>query len=271
MDNNFGSFDFRGTTAVVTGGAAGMGREVAIAFAESGAKVVIGDINEEGLSSLKTEIGDACEAVYTDVTNVTQVNSLIEHAVKEFGSVDVGVNCAGASVPAPILEISEEDWDKNLDLNLKGIFLAMKYEAMQMRAQGRGGVIINITSVTASVSALGLAHYASAKAGANHLTRIAANEFRDLGIRVVGIAPGLIRTPLAEMVWSNTELRDAYVENVPCNRVGEVKDIAQTALFLASKGADYINGEIIHVDGGHKANGAFADQSNIRAQYLEML
>ena len=140
-----------------------------------------------------------------------------------------------------------------------------------MRAQGRGGVIINITSVTASVSALGLAHYASAKAGANHLTRIAADEFRDLGIRVVGLAPGLIRTPLAEMVWSNPELRDAYIANVPCNRVGEVKDIAQTALFLASKGADYINGEIIHVDGGHKANGAFADQSNIRTRYTETL
>lgn len=254
--------------AVVTGGASGIGRAIAIAYAEAGAKVVVGDINEDGLSSLKEELGDRCEVKKTDVTKEIDITALMDVAVNKFGKIDIGTNCAGASTPTPILEIDEKTWEQNLNLNLKGIFLSLKHEAKQMKKQNTKGVIINITSVTASLCAIGLGHYASAKAGADHLTRIAAEEFRELGIRVVGIAPGLIRTPLAEIVCDTPDLLNAYNANVPSGRAGEVEDVANAAVFLASDAADFINGSIVFLDGGHKANGGFPDLGGI-AQYYK--
>jgi NAD(P)-dependent dehydrogenase (short-subunit alcohol dehydrogenase family) len=136
-----------------------------------------------------------------------------------------------------------------------------------MQAQGQGGVIINMTSVTASLCPIGLSHYSSAKAGANQLTRIAAEEFRDLNIRVIALAPGLIKTPLAQMMWDKPELLDAYNSNVPANRGGEASEAADAVLFLASEQASFINGSVIHLDGGHSANGAWADFAGIGDYY----
>ena len=226
----------------------------------------VGDINEDGLSSLAQELGGNCTTLVTDVRHEAQVEALVARCIDAFGRIDIGVNCAGESEPKPILEIDEAEWDRNLALNLKGLFLALKHQARAMRAQGEGGVIINITSVTASLCAIGLSHYSSAKAGANQLTRIAAEEFRHLGIRVVALAPGLVRTPLAQMMW-DAGLVDAYNANVPCNRAGEVEDVAGTVLFLASDRAGFINGTVTYVDGGHSANSAWADLGNIRGYY----
>ena len=260
--------EFKDKTVVITGGASGMGRAVAAAFAAAGANVAVGDINEEGLASLVEELGDSCTTLVTDVKSEAQVAALVAQCVDTFGGVDIGVNCAGASAPKPILEIDEAEWDHNIALNLKGLFLALKHEAKAMRAQGNGGVIINVTSVTASLCATGLSHYSSAKAAANQLTRIAAEEFRDLGIRVVALAPGLVRTPLAQMMWEYG-LVDAYNAHVPSNRAGEVEDVTETVLFLASEKASFINGTVTYVDGGHSANSGWADLGNIAGYYRD--
>lgn len=267
MTNESGVINYSGKVAVITGGASGMGREVAVALVAAGASVAVGDINADGLASLEQELGQNCTTLLTDVCHEAQVEALVGHCVKTFGRIDIGVNSAGASIPKPILEIDENEWDQNLALNLKGLFLALKHEAKAMRSQGEGGVVVNITSVTASLCPVGLSHYSSAKAGANQLTRIAAEEFRDLGIRVVAVSPGLIRTPLAQMVWDTPELLDAYNSNVPCNRGGEAHEVADAVLFLASDRASYINGTVTYVDGGHSANGAWADFANIREYY----
>jgi NAD(P)-dependent dehydrogenase (short-subunit alcohol dehydrogenase family) len=267
MTNESAVISHKGKVAIITGGASGMGREVAVALVAAGASVAVGDINAEGLASLEQELGEKCTTLLTDVCHEAQVEALVSHGVKTFGRIDVGVNCAGASEPKPIFEIDEAEWDQNLALNLKGLFLALKHEAKAMRTQGEGGVIVNITSVTASLCPIGLSHYSSAKAGANQLTRIAAEEFRDLGIRVVAVAPGLIRTPLTQMMYDAPELLDAYNANVPCNRGGEAPEVADAILFLTSDRASYINGTVTHVDGGHNANGAWADFAGIRDHY----
>ena len=267
MTNETKMETYQGKVAVITGGGSGMGREIACALVAAGASVAVGDINTIGLESLQRELGAQCTTLATDVTQETQIEALVNHCVAAFGRIDIGVNCAGASSPKPILEIDEAEWDQNLALNLKGLFLALKHEAKAMRAQGEGGVIINMTSVTASLCPIGLAHYSSAKAGATQLTKIAAEEFRDLGIRVVAVAPGLIRTPLSEMLWETPKLLDAYNSNVPAHRSGDVSEIANAVLFLASDRANFINGTTTFIDGGHSANGGWADFAGISDYY----
>ena len=255
--------------AVITGGASGMGRAIAQAFVAAGAKVIVGDVNESGLSSLQQELGASALAARCDVTLEEDVINLIALGEEKFDRIDIGINCAGASVLKPILEIDAEEWDDTLALNLKGLFLALKHEARAMKSHGEGGVIINMTSVTASLAATGLSHYSSAKAGANQLVKVAANEFRDLGIRVIGLAPGLVRTPLAQMIW-DADLVDAYNTYVPSGRAGEADEVAAMAVFLASPSASFINGSIIFADGGHASNGGWTDIAGIGDYYREL-
>lgn len=273
MNKNYDSLNLAGKVALITGGASGMGREIALAFASLGARVAVGDINESGLQSLQDEIGKNGTTQLTDVTDEQQVAALVEHTVSRFGRLDIGINCAGGPQSGPLLDIDAATWQRNLDLNLKGVFLCLKHQAAQMCAQANdevkanGGVIINLSSVTASLAAVGAAPYACAKAAVHHLTRIAAEEFRDLRIRVLAVAPGLIRTPLAAQICDHPDLLATYMTKVPCARPGEVAEIASTVLFLASDQAAYINGTVIHVDGGQTANGGWADVGQIREHY----
>ncbi len=256
---DYGNIDLQDRVAVVTGAASGMGREVAIALTSLGARVCVGDINTDGLESLKAEIGENCVMQPTDITKEEQVEALVNCAVSSFGAVHIGVNCAGVGGGAPILDCSAKRWRYFVDLNLTGAFFSIKHQARRMRDQGQGGVIVNITSLTARMAARSMAPYAAAKAGLEYLTRLAAEEFRDIGVRVSGISPGLIRTPLAQDVCETPEIRDYYLQSVPSNRVGEVSDIASAVVFLVSDHGSYVNGEIIHVDGGQKANGSWPD------------
>ncbi len=253
----YGQISLQGKVAVLTGGASGMGQETCRALVEVGAKVAIGDVNAEGLESMKAELGNGCITQVTDIANETQVEALVSSAVDTFGGVDIGINCAGKGGPMPILEIDEETWDRQVATNLKGTFLTIKHFGRQMRNQGRGGVIISLTSVTSTVGAVGNAPYACAKAGSNHLVELAANEFRSLGIRVVGLAPGFIKTPMTEAIWRDEKMLAKMWPEIPSERAGTVEEIASTIIFLASDGAGYINGDIVYVDGGHNACGGF--------------
>jgi NAD(P)-dependent dehydrogenase (short-subunit alcohol dehydrogenase family) len=235
--------------AVITGGASGIGREIARRYVEEGAQVVLGDRNMALLSEAEKELGAACAVCAGDVRVETDVERLLERASEAFGRVDVGVNCAGLGTLAPIVDQTEEQWSEVIDVCLKGVFLSMKHEARQMIAAGRGGVIINIASINARQPSEGMSAYCSAKAAVEMLTRCAAMELAGDRIRVVGIGPGFVDTPLTSYAKQFPAIREAYLKTIPLGRVGTPRDIANAALFLASDEASWVTGETLFVDG----------------------
>ena len=241
--------------AVITGGASGIGRETARRFVNEGAKVVLGDLNEAALGDAMQELGDACVSSTGDVTIEADVERLVAAAVDAFGRVDIGVNCAGLGTLGPVTDLSTDQWDLVLDVCLKGVFLATKHEARAMKAAGAGGVIVNIASINARQPAQGMSAYCSAKAGVEMFTRVAALELGRDGIRVCGIGPGLVDTPLTQYQRDMPAFRDNYLENIPMGRVGASGDIAAAAAFLASDDASWISGETLFVDGASLTRG----------------
>jgi 2-deoxy-D-gluconate 3-dehydrogenase len=255
-------FDLTGKCAIVTGGAAGIGRGIAGRLAEAGASVLIADVNApqaEAAAAALREQGYRAQAVGADVRAPADVRRLLEAAVQEFGGVDILVNNAGIFPATPVLQMPEEEWDRVLDINLKGAILCSQAVAQQMVAQGRGGVIVNIASIDSiHPSAAGLAHYDASKGGMLMLTKSLALELAPNGIRVVAIAPGGIMT---EGVQARTEamrrqgidadqVMQSFVARIPLRRMGAPDDIARVALFLASDAAAYVTGTLVVVDGG---------------------
>jgi NAD(P)-dependent dehydrogenase (short-subunit alcohol dehydrogenase family) len=246
---------FEGKVAVVTGGASGIGRETARVLARDGAMVALGDMNEAMLAEAADELGDACTTTACNVTEEADVERLVATAIEVFGRVDIGVNCAGLGTLGPITDLGVEQWDLVLDVCLKGVFLATKHEARAMRAAGGGGVIVNIASINARQPAQGMAAYCAAKAGVEMLTRVAALELGRDGIRVCGIGPGLVDTPLTQYQRDMTVFRDGYLENIPMGRVGQPSDIASAIAFLASDDASWVSGDTLYVDGASLTRG----------------
>jgi NAD(P)-dependent dehydrogenase (short-subunit alcohol dehydrogenase family) len=244
-----------GKVAVVTGGASGIGRATADRFVDEGAKVVLGDLNEAMLGVAAQELGDACATSSGDVTVEADVERLVGTAVDAFGRVDIGVNCAGLGTIGPVTDMTVEQWDLVLDVCLKGVFLATKHEARAMKASGGGGAIINIASINARQPGQGMAAYCSAKAGVEMFTRVAALELGPDGIRVCGIGPGLVDTPLTQYQRDMPAFREGYLQNIPMGRVGAPADIASAAAFLASDDASWISGETLFVDGASLTRG----------------
>lgn len=238
-------------TAVITGGASGIGLETARRFVKDGMRVVLGDLDHAALDAAADELGDACEVERCDVT----VEADIERLVARAGTPDVAVNCAGLGALAPINAHPVEQWDLVLDVCLKGVFLSVKHESAAMLAAGRPGVIVNLASINARQPAQGMAAYCSAKAGVEMLTRVAAMELGPSGIRVVGIGPGLIDTPLTEYTKAVPAFRDGYLENIPAGRVGTTADIASAVAFVASDEASWISGDTLFVDGASLTRG----------------
>ena len=243
-----------GKSAIVTGSASGIGREIALTLAADGASVTVADRNLEGTEAVASRIkesGGTARAVQVDVTDSGQVDAAVEGAAEAYGSLDILVNVAGFGFNSPIVDMREEDWDLVLSVNLKGQFLCARAAARRMIRQGNGGRIINIASTAANNARYAGGAYCAAKAGVVQLTKVLALELGEYGITVNAVGPGFTETPAT--VESSDEYRSNFLAQVPAGRAGRTSDIANAVLFLASPSAEYISGQAIYVDGGYSA------------------
>ena len=242
----------RNTVALVTGGGSGIGRAICERFAQEGAQIVAADLRPERAEETAARIaaaGGEAIGLPVDVAKADSVAAMARSAIGRFGRVDILVNNAGLSVGNDILEISEEEWDLNLNVVLKGVYLCSKALLPGM-LERRRGVIINIASVN-GMEALGEAAYSAAKAGMINLTQNMAIRYGDRGVRVNCIAPGTIRTPIwGERVAKDPQVFEKLAAWYPLGRVGQPEDVAHAALFLASDEASWITGVTLPVDGG---------------------
>jgi glucose 1-dehydrogenase len=246
-----------GKCAVVTGAANGIGLACARRLAADGAAVALADVNaglgEAAAKQLRDE-GARAIFVATDVTQRSAIEALVERAVAEYGRLDIMLNNAGVALNASVLEMSDEIFDKVLSTNLRSAFIGTQLAARQMVASGRGGVIINMSSVNALLAIPGLAAYACSKGALNQLTKVAAIELAPHNIRVVAIGPGTILTDLAKQaVMGDDSARRKILARTPIGRAGEPEEVASVASFLASDDASYITGQTIYPDGGRLA------------------
>jgi NAD(P)-dependent dehydrogenase (short-subunit alcohol dehydrogenase family) len=246
--------DFSGKVALVTGAASGMGLATAQAFAEAGAAVVLADFREDAVKTSAqklVESGHKAIAVRCDVSDDAQVAAMVDRAVAEFDRLDAAFNNAGVMARImPTAESTREEWDRVIGINLRGVWSCMKYELRQMVRQG-SGAIVNNASVGALTGNPGIGSYIASKHGVVGLTRTAALEYTQRGIRVNAVNPGLIDTQIARDVVSGDEQAYADIaKSVPIGRAGTPKEIASVVLWLCSPGASYVVGHAITVDGG---------------------
>lgn len=243
-----------GKTAVVTGGASGIGFGIVYRLAEAGANVVIADFNESEGQKVKEDLnakGYKAKFVKVDVSDEQAVKNMVSETVNAFGSLDILVNNAGIYPSIPVSKMTLSDFDKVLSVNLKGVFLCSKYSSEQMIKQEKGGKIINITSIDAlHPSSVGLAHYDASKHGVWGFTKNVALELAPHKIWVNAIAPGGILTPGVQKSLTDSTILSAFEAKIPMKRMGEPDDIGKVALFLASDLSSYMTGTQIVVDGG---------------------
>jgi len=246
------SYGLAGAVALVTGGGQGIGREIARRLAVEGVAVAVNGRTAKKLDGVVDEIraaGGRALAVPAHVEDKAQVTAMVDAVLADFGHIDFLVNNAGVSLPDDFVDLSEENWDKQIDVNLKGTFLCSQVVARHMLERG-GGAIVNLCSIASLAGQEGRAGYAAAKAGLLGLTKVMAQELSPRGIRVNAVAPGLIAT---EMIVRNVpeEFRDGVVlDRTPLGRMGEPHEVADAVLFLLSEGAAYITGTTVLVDGG---------------------
>ncbi|MBI5745938.1 MAG: SDR family oxidoreductase [Nitrospirae bacterium] len=249
----------KGKTAIVTGGGRGIGKEIAIRFAEEGADVVVADIDTIGAKETASEIekkGVRIIPLEIDISQSDQVNRMIETTVKEFGKVDILVNNAVYIKKMPFLEFSEDEWNRIMNVCLNGYFLCSQMAAREMIKQGRGR-IINIATLAAAIAHAGLSAYAVAKAGVIAMTKLIGIELHKYNINVNAIAPGPIETPLMKKVME----RFSGEKKMPgMGVIGKPQDVAHVALFLASDDSAYIYGNVLSVGGGFIGEGIMPEK-----------
>ncbi|HEY9201542.1 MAG TPA: SDR family oxidoreductase [Gammaproteobacteria bacterium] len=248
---------FKNKVALVTGGSLGIGFATAIAFAEQGAKVVIADVKqaegESAVDKIKQAGGDAL-FIKADVSSNADVEAMLAKTVAHYGRLDCAVNNAGIDGEhAPTAECSEDNWDRTIAINLKGVWLCMKYEIQQMLRQG-SGAIVNLASVAGVIGFQGLPAYCASKGGVIQLTRTAALEYAKQGIRVNAVCPGVIRTPMVEnMLKDAPDLEPVLLQNEPVGRMGTPEEMADAILWLCSEQSSFVTGHPLLADGGWTA------------------
>ncbi len=249
------SFSLEGKAAIITGGKQGIGRAIALAFAEAGADVAVcGRVIEDGkLQAVADEIqrlGRRSLAVQVDISRKADVDNLVQRVMDEFGSIDILVNNAGKVILKSLLDTPEDEWDEIIDINLKGYYLCSQ-AAGRIMVERKSGTIINIGSRIGIRALKNRAAYSIAKAGVLMLTRLLALELAEHNIRVNAIGPGIVKTELTRALWSDPETLKKFESTIPLGgRWAEPGDIVGAALFLASDASSYITGDTILVDGG---------------------
>lgn len=243
-----------GKVAIVTGGGSGIGRAASLGFAREGAKVVVADVNVKGGNETVAfihEQGGEGYFIKTDVTQAVEVENMVQKTVTIFGRLDCAFNNAGITgTLAPITEQVEENWQTVMDINLKGIWLCMKYEIPQMLKHRRGS-IVNMASIVSLVGFRSLSIYCASKCGVIGLTKTAALEYADAGIRINALSPGAIRTPITETTFQlDPEFEAHLISLAPMRRIGTPDEIAEAVIWLCSDKASFITGHNMIVDGG---------------------
>ena len=246
------NYSLKGKVAIVTGGSRGIGKSIALAFAEAGAHVVVASRTLTDLEKAAKEIegkGRRALAVQTNIAVKNEVDNMVAKTLEKFGTIDILVNNAAINVMRPLVDLREDGWDKVMNVDLKGYFLCSQAAAKVM-IDKKGGNIINIVSTGATKAAPGLGAYSIAKAGVVMLTKLLAVELASSNIRVNAIGPYLVKTAFSQPMWSNPELLKSLEASIPLGRIAEAEDVASVAVFLASDASCYITGQTIFLDGG---------------------
>ncbi|MGF4041829.1 SDR family oxidoreductase [Paenarthrobacter nitroguajacolicus] len=245
--------NFTDQTVIVTGAGSGIGRAAALRFADLGANVVIADKNEAAAREVADEAGAKALAVTVDVSDSASVRSMIKAVVDNFGGIDVLCNNAGFGFPGNVLEIDEENWDRLMSVNLKGVYLCSKYAIPELAKTGDGR-IVNTSSYTANVGIRDRAAYVASKGGVSALTRAMALDHVDQGIRVNAVAPGTINSPYFDKMIAESpepqELVDSLNGRSPMHRMGRPEEVAEAIVWLAAKESSFATGSVLTIDGG---------------------
>ena len=246
-----------GKVSLITGGGSGIGKASALAFAREGSKVVVADVNVDGGDEtvrLIQDTGGEATFVRADVSNASDVSAMVDHAVQTYNRLDCAFNNAGVSRgQGRIHEYAEDDWSRVLDINLTGVWLCLKYEIIQMLNQG-GGAIVNTASVMGLVGGSRSPAYGATKHGVVGLTKTAAVDYAQSGIRVNAVCPGYIRTPMIEQgILLDPGGEERVVSRHPMHRLGTPEEVAETVVWLCSDAASFVAGHAMAVDGGYVA------------------
>jgi len=240
---------FENKVAVITGGAQGIGKEIALKFSKKKAKIVLFDVNEDGLAATSKELSEYTQvlALPMDVTNLKDVEDKIKKVIEKFSRIDILVNNAGITKDNLVLRLSEADWDKVLSVNLKGAFNCIKAVIKPMLKQ-RYGRIVNISSIVGIIGNPGQVNYSASKAALIGVTKSIAKELGSRNITSNAVAPGFIQSAMTDKL--SDKVKEAMLSQIPLKRFGKSEDVANAVLFLASPEADYINAQVLVVDGG---------------------
>lgn len=246
-----------GKVAIVTGSDRGIGRGISIAFAKEGCRVVVNSHKySKGCDEVVDEVkslGSDAILVVADISKERHVKKLVEKTVRKFGKLDILVNNAGILVYGTVADLTEKEWNRQMDVNLKGVFLCTKYAVQQMAKQGKGGRIINISSIAGLVGFPGISAYCASKGGVTELTREVALDCARYGITVNAINPGVIATDMTKAMLDDPATKKSFMESTPVGRVGQPEDIGNAAVFLALDESSFITGHNLVVDGGWTA------------------